>query len=48
MRWNTTTPADWSNDADSSSFQIILETRDVTARSGSENVRDSSDSDKVL
>jgi hypothetical protein len=42
------TAADWSNDAESSSFHIILETMEVTVRTGNENVRESSDNDSVL
>jgi len=38
MRWKTTTPDAWSREAESSSFQIILETTDVTVLNGRENV----------
>jgi hypothetical protein len=48
MRWKIMTPADWSSDAGSSSVQIIRETIELTARRSRENVRSSSDSDRVL
>jgi hypothetical protein len=48
MRWNTITPPDWSREADSSSFQIIFDTMEVTVRSGKEKVRDRRDMESVL